>query len=125
VVAVDGADVPAIPVAVAELAPVTPELLMAPVMVLVGVTAPVDVTALLPVDVTALLTMPVPDGTATTPPAPSPAPLLITGVGDELIDAFTVDCGFAVIDGETNWPVTGVPACCEGPGEAGPRTTPW
>src|ERR1041385_1096400 len=37
----------------------------------------------------------------TTAPPPSPAaPLVMTGVGAELIDEFTVDCGLAISAGE-------------------------
>lgn len=42
------------------------------------------------------------------PPEPSPAPLTMAGVAGELIDEFTVTCGFAVADGGMNCPVT----CC-------------
>jgi hypothetical protein len=38
-----------------------------------------------------------------TPPSPAPAPLLMTGVGSELIDAFTVLCGLAYADGGITW----------------------
>jgi hypothetical protein len=37
--------------------------------------------------------------TAAPPPTGSPAPLVITGVGAELIDEFTVCCGLAMSDG--------------------------
>lgn len=41
-------------------------------------------------------------------PASPSGPLMTTGVGGELIDAFTVTSGFAVADGGMNWPVGGV-----------------
>jgi hypothetical protein len=39
---------------------------------------------------------------------PPPAPLEITGLGSELIDAFTVICGFAYCEGGMTWPVAGI-----------------
>jgi hypothetical protein len=45
--------------------------------------------------------------TATPPPTASPAPLVMTGVGAELIEEFTVCCGLAISDGFWNWPVIG------------------
>jgi hypothetical protein len=47
-------------------------------------------------------------------PASPSGPLITTGVGGELIDAFTVTSGFAVADGGMNCPVGGV----------GPDSTP-
>ena len=40
----------------------------------------------------------------TTAPLPSP---VMTGIGSELMDAFTVACGLAYADGGMNWPVGG------------------
>jgi len=113
---------------------------VAAVAVLVGVTAVLDVPktgaasvlaavmAAVPA-VTPLVTAPVltPPPRTTAPPPSPPAPLVMTGVGSELMDEFTVCCGLAVIEGETNWPVTmsvplPVDAC---PGPAYPRKRPW
>lgn len=44
----------------------------------------------------------VPVEAITTPPPPSP---VMTGIGSELMDAFTVPCGLAYADGGMSWPV--------------------
>jgi hypothetical protein len=44
----------------------------------------------------------VPAEAMTTPPPPSP---VMTGIGSELMDAFTVACGLAYADGGMSWPV--------------------
>lgn len=41
----------------------------------------------------------------TAPPTSPVTPLVMTGVGAELIDEFTVDSGLAYMAGGTNWPV--------------------
>ena len=71
---------------------------------------------------------PVPaDGTAINAVPPLPPPAGSAGVGGELIDEFTVICGFAIADGDWYWPVTWLmlAPCVSAPGEAGPRTLPW
>lgn len=102
-------------VAVALLTPVTPVFATPTVAPLF--TAPLIELAVTP-----------PAGATIASAAPSPpAPLVMTGVGAELIDEFTVDCGFAVNDGHVGSDV----ACCMlrdgcvlSPGAAGPRTRP-
>jgi len=57
--------------------------------------------------VTPLVTAPELTPPVTTAPPPSPpAPLVMTGVGSELMDEFTVCCGLAVSAGGITWPVT-------------------
>ena len=65
------------------------------------------------------------------PPAVAPlavarltSPPVMAGVGCELIDEFTVDCGITAFAGESNWPLATVTPCCTPPGSEGPRITP-
>jgi hypothetical protein len=62
----------------------------------------------------------VPTAPMKTPASPS-GPLMTTGVGGELIDAFTVTSGFAVADGGMNCPVGGVGPDWTPAGSMGPR----
>jgi hypothetical protein len=71
----------------------------------VAVVAPAVAAAVVPVVV------PVVDEPMMIAPSPPAPPLVMTGVGSELIDAFTVTSGLAYIDGGLSWPVGG--ACNE------------
>jgi hypothetical protein len=111
----------------AELTPVVP-----PAAVTVGAAVAAAVTLVVPAAplITAAPVVPL----AATSPAKiaeassPPAPLEMTGVGAELIEEFTVNCGLAVADGETNWPVGAICGAITVPPEtagAGPRSRPW
>lgn len=103
------------------LVPEIPELTLVPEVVPAATLVPVAVEAEVMPDEALLIT-----GAATPPP---PSPPVTTGVGPELIDEFTVDCGLAVNDGLTNWPVAPFAAGCAacdaapapGPGFTWPR----
>jgi hypothetical protein len=76
---------------------VTPLVASAGAVVAVPVVAPTVAAAVVPVAAPVV-----------TPPrktAPPASPPVMTGVGAELMDAFTVACGFAYADGGMNWPV--------------------
>jgi hypothetical protein len=88
-----------------------------PAMVLAAVAAGVD-------DVGAIVAAPVPAAAGTAAKVAAPAsPLVMTGVGSELIDAFTVSCGFATYEGGMTCPVTYCSDCgdCAPAGPTGPR----
>ena len=71
---------------------------------LAGAVVPVvNAPVVTPVD--AAFVSAVPTAPMSTPPPP--APLTITGVGAELIDVFTVDCGLTASDGFCHCPVGG------------------
>jgi hypothetical protein len=67
----------------------------------VAVVAAIVGAAVVPVAPTVAAAV-VPVAPMTTPPPPSP---VMTGIGSELMDAFTVACGFAYADGGMSWPV--------------------
>ena len=73
--------------------------------VAVAAVAPTVAAAVVPV------VAPVVDEPMMIAPSPPAPPLVMTGVGSELIDAFTVTSGLAYIDGGLTWPVGG--ACNE------------
>lgn len=62
---------------------------------------PLVTAAVAPLVTTPELTPPM----TTAPPPSPPAPLVMTGVGSELMDEFTVCCGLAVSAGGITWPV--------------------
>jgi len=64
----------------------------------VAAVAPVVAAAVVPVVAPVVAALPM-----KTPPSLDPVPLVMTGVGSELIDAFTVACGFAYAEGELIW----------------------
>ena len=71
----------------------------AAVPVVVPVVAPIVAAAVVPV-VAPVVALPM-----TMVPSPEAPPLVMTGVGSELIDAFTVTMGLAYADGGMTWPV--------------------
>ena len=96
----------ALPAMVVPFAPVTPtpapvEVVSAPVVA----TAPVAVVAI-PVVIPVVATV-VPVAVVAIATPPPVVPLVITGVGAELIDEFTVTCGLVINAGETNCPPVG------------------